>query len=46
MTPEEYMSGIDNFINNANIDDVINTTLLTEFTTNTTLPSGGSTSDS
>lgn len=40
MTSEEYMSGIDNFIEHANIDDVINARLLAEFTTNTALPSG------
>ena len=46
MTPEEYLSGISNFIANANIDDVINTNLLTQFTTNNPLPSWWSTSDS
>lgn len=46
MTPEEYISGINNFINNANIDDVINTNLLTEFNNNNPLPPGWSTSDS
>ena len=46
MTPEEYMSGISSFIANANVDEVINTSLLTQFTTNNPLPSGWSTSDS
>ncbi|MEI6672339.1 MAG: hypothetical protein WCL02_03040 [bacterium] len=40
MTPEAYLSGIDNFIQNANIDDVINTNLLSEFKKNTPLPVG------
>lgn len=35
MTSEEYMSGINNFIANANIDDIVNAHLLTEFTTTT-----------
>ncbi|MEI6775129.1 MAG: hypothetical protein WCL18_10590 [bacterium] len=40
MTPEEYISGINTFINTANIDDVINTNLLTEFIINNPLLSG------
>lgn len=46
MTPEEYLSGIDNFIQNANIDEVINNNLLSEFKKNNPLPLGWSTSDS
>jgi len=40
MTPEEYLSGISNFVENANIDDVITTNLLSTFTQNNPLPSG------
>ncbi|HMS90803.1 MAG TPA: hypothetical protein PKC87_01155 [Candidatus Absconditabacterales bacterium] len=46
MTPEEYMSGIDTFIEHANIDDVINARLLAEFATTSPLASGASSSDS
>lgn len=46
MTSEEYMSGIDNFIEHANIDDIINTNLLDEFNKNNPLLVGWSTSDS
>lgn len=45
MTPEEYLSGIVTFITTANIDDVINTNLLTQFIANNPLPSGWTTSD-
>lgn len=45
MTPEEYISGIVSFIQNANIDDVITTNLVTQFHKNNSLPSGASTSD-
>ncbi len=38
MTPEEYLSGISNFIANANIDDVINTTLVSQFHTDNPNP--------
>jgi hypothetical protein len=40
MTPEEYMSGISNFITKANVEEVINTMLLTKFTKNNPLPTG------
>lgn len=46
MTPEAYMSGINNFIADANIEDVVNTTLLHEFYVNNPLPSWWTTSTS
>ncbi|MCX6824491.1 MAG: hypothetical protein NT085_05200 [candidate division SR1 bacterium] len=46
MTSEEYISGINAFIDNASVNDVINTHLLKVFTKKTPLPLGGSTSDS
>jgi hypothetical protein len=39
MTPEAYMSGINDFVADANIEDVVNTTLLHEFYVNNPLPS-------
>jgi len=38
MTPEEYISGIVTFIENANINDVVTTNLLTQFHQNNPLP--------
>ena len=45
MTPEDYISGIIHFIDNANINTVINTTLLADFALQTPLASWASTSD-
>jgi len=39
MTPKEYISGIQHFIDTANSDDVINASLLADFNTKNPLPS-------
>ncbi len=44
MTPEAYISGIEAFISTANIDDVVNQTLLAEFTKNNPLAAWTNTS--
>jgi len=46
MTPEEYISGIVTFIENASLDDVITTNLLTQFHKDNPLPVWRSTSNS
>ena len=46
MTSEEYISGINAFIDNASVNDVVNTHLLEIFTQKNPLPSWWSTSDS
>ena len=45
MTPQEYISGIQHFIDIASLDDVINNNLLANFNKKNPLPVGKSTSD-